>query len=262
MILPWPGASEDSGGIAKCKTTRSTGEQPWGVLPLPAPRRRVPRRFRACVRTNRRGRRAVGHDPAQRADRHDQAGALQPVRRAHRRRDLRRHLGRPRFQGRQRRRHPAKLVEHVKQLGHVVVRWPGGCFADKYHWRDGIGPRASAAAPLRPLARGDRVEPVRHARVHPLLPALRGRALSRGQRRDRLARRIPAVGRVLQRAGGLDFARRRARGQRRSANRSASATGASATRAGAAAASSFPKTTAASTASSPTGCRNTACRST
>ncbi len=36
-----------------------------------------------------------------------------------------------------------KLVEHVKQLGHVVVRWPGGCFADKYHWRDGIGPRAA-----------------------------------------------------------------------------------------------------------------------
>ncbi len=36
-----------------------------------------------------------------------------------------------------------QLVEHVKQLGHVVVRWPGGCFADKYHWRDGIGPRAS-----------------------------------------------------------------------------------------------------------------------
>ncbi len=36
-----------------------------------------------------------------------------------------------------------KLVEHVKQLGHVVVRWPGGCFADKYHWRDGVGPRAS-----------------------------------------------------------------------------------------------------------------------
>jgi alpha-N-arabinofuranosidase len=35
----------------------------------------------------------------------------------------------------------AKLVEHVKQLGHVVVRWPGGCFADKYHWRDGIGPK-------------------------------------------------------------------------------------------------------------------------
>jgi alpha-N-arabinofuranosidase len=35
------------------------------------------------------------------------------------------------------------LVEHVKQLGPVVVRWPGGCFADKYHWRDGIGPPAN-----------------------------------------------------------------------------------------------------------------------
>lgn len=34
------------------------------------------------------------------------------------------------------------LVEHVKQLGKVVIRWPGGCFADKYHWRDGIGPRS------------------------------------------------------------------------------------------------------------------------
>src|SRR5260370_19278287 len=32
------------------------------------------------------------------------------------------------------------LVEHVRRLGNVVIRWPGGCFADKYHWRDGIGP--------------------------------------------------------------------------------------------------------------------------
>ena len=23
-----------------------------------------------------------------------------------------------------------------------VLRWPGGCFAEEYHWRDGIGPRA------------------------------------------------------------------------------------------------------------------------
>jgi alpha-N-arabinofuranosidase len=34
------------------------------------------------------------------------------------------------------------LVEHVRRLGKVVIRWPGGCFADKYHWRDGIGPRS------------------------------------------------------------------------------------------------------------------------
>jgi len=32
------------------------------------------------------------------------------------------------------------LVDHVHRLGNVVIRWPGGCFADKYHWRDGIGP--------------------------------------------------------------------------------------------------------------------------
>ena len=37
----------------------------------------------------------------------------------------------------------ASLIELVKQMGHVVVRWPGGCFADKYHWRDGIGPRGA-----------------------------------------------------------------------------------------------------------------------
>ena len=35
------------------------------------------------------------------------------------------------------------LVDHVKRLGNVVVRWPGGCFADRYHWRDGIGPVAN-----------------------------------------------------------------------------------------------------------------------
>jgi alpha-L-arabinofuranosidase len=33
------------------------------------------------------------------------------------------------------------IIEHVKRLGPVVIRWPGGCFADRYHWRDGIGPR-------------------------------------------------------------------------------------------------------------------------
>jgi alpha-N-arabinofuranosidase len=33
------------------------------------------------------------------------------------------------------------IIDHVRQLGHVVVRWPGGCFADRYHWRDGVGPR-------------------------------------------------------------------------------------------------------------------------
>ena len=29
----------------------------------------------------------------------------------------------------------------LKRLGVPVIRWPGGCFADEYHWREGIGPR-------------------------------------------------------------------------------------------------------------------------
>lgn len=33
------------------------------------------------------------------------------------------------------------VVEALKQLDIPVLRWPGGCFADEYHWRDGIGPR-------------------------------------------------------------------------------------------------------------------------
>jgi alpha-N-arabinofuranosidase len=33
------------------------------------------------------------------------------------------------------------LVEHVRRLGKTVMRWPGGCFADRYDWTDGIGPR-------------------------------------------------------------------------------------------------------------------------
>jgi len=35
------------------------------------------------------------------------------------------------------------LVESFRAIGPPVVRWPGGCFADSYHWRDGIGPPAS-----------------------------------------------------------------------------------------------------------------------
>ncbi|MFT7723206.1 MAG: alpha-L-arabinofuranosidase C-terminal domain-containing protein [Roseateles sp.] len=34
------------------------------------------------------------------------------------------------------------VVGALKALKVPVLRWPGGCFADEYHWRDGIGPRA------------------------------------------------------------------------------------------------------------------------
>jgi alpha-N-arabinofuranosidase len=33
------------------------------------------------------------------------------------------------------------VVAALKNLKVPVVRWPGGCFADEYHWRAGIGPR-------------------------------------------------------------------------------------------------------------------------
>ncbi len=31
------------------------------------------------------------------------------------------------------------FVDDMKRIGAPNVRWPGGCFADGYHWRDGIG---------------------------------------------------------------------------------------------------------------------------
>lgn len=33
------------------------------------------------------------------------------------------------------------IIEALKKLKVPVLRWPGGCFADTYHWQDGIGPK-------------------------------------------------------------------------------------------------------------------------
>jgi alpha-N-arabinofuranosidase len=35
--------------------------------------------------------------------------------------------------------HRKQAVEYLREVGIPVLRWPGGCFADDYHWRDGIG---------------------------------------------------------------------------------------------------------------------------
>jgi alpha-N-arabinofuranosidase len=32
-----------------------------------------------------------------------------------------------------------EIVEALKEIKVPVLRWPGGCFADEYHWMDGIG---------------------------------------------------------------------------------------------------------------------------
>jgi alpha-N-arabinofuranosidase len=33
------------------------------------------------------------------------------------------------------------VVEALKEMKIPMLRWPGGCFADEYHWMDGIGPK-------------------------------------------------------------------------------------------------------------------------
>ncbi len=35
------------------------------------------------------------------------------------------------------------VVQALKNIDIPNLRWPGGCFADEYHWHDGIGPRNS-----------------------------------------------------------------------------------------------------------------------
>ena len=33
------------------------------------------------------------------------------------------------------------FIEAMREIEPPVIRWPGGCYADTYHWRDGIGPK-------------------------------------------------------------------------------------------------------------------------
>ncbi len=33
------------------------------------------------------------------------------------------------------------VLEALRKLQVPLLRWPGGCFADEYHWKDGVGPR-------------------------------------------------------------------------------------------------------------------------
>jgi alpha-N-arabinofuranosidase len=38
------------------------------------------------------------------------------------------------------------VVSALRKIHVPVLRWPGGCFADEYHWKDGIGPREKRPA--------------------------------------------------------------------------------------------------------------------
>ena len=42
------------------------------------------------------------------------------------------------------------VVTALKAIKVPNVRWPGGCFADEYHWRKGVGPAAQRPATLNP----------------------------------------------------------------------------------------------------------------
>jgi alpha-L-arabinofuranosidase len=38
------------------------------------------------------------------------------------------------------------IIEALKKIRIPNLRWPGGCFADTYQWKDGIGPRGDRPA--------------------------------------------------------------------------------------------------------------------
>ena len=38
------------------------------------------------------------------------------------------------------------LIDALQKIKPSVIRWPGGCFADSYNWRDGIGPKDKRAS--------------------------------------------------------------------------------------------------------------------
>ena len=46
------------------------------------------------------------------------------------------------------------MVEALRAIKVPNIRWPGGCYADKYHWRDGIGPRPAAVQDPEPRLGG------------------------------------------------------------------------------------------------------------
>lgn len=60
------------------------------------------------------------------------------------------------------------MVEALHGLPVPLLRWPGGCYADHYHWRDGIGPVEERPRRLVQLLAplGDNVKLVDHLSIH------------------------------------------------------------------------------------------------
>jgi alpha-N-arabinofuranosidase len=134
-----------------------------------------------------------------------------------------------------------QFIDDMKRIGAPNLRWPGGCFADGYHWRDGIGP-----ADERPrtynfweprMPKGVRATETNHFGIHEFMRSAGSWGPSPTSRRT-WARAPPGSSTT----GSSTATLRRARSRwptsgRRTApgSRSASSTGASGTNPGAAA---------------------------
>ena len=103
------------------------------------------------------------------------------------------------------------LIEKMRAIKAPVIRWPGGCFADSYDWRDGIGPKNKTAATHQFLGGSIpcrdpeseppadlRAERVRHRRLCALLQAVRRGALPRRQCAQPDSAGLRPLGGVLQ----------------------------------------------------------------
>ena len=89
------------------------------------------------------------------------------------------------------------VVEALRALQIPNLRWPGGCFADEYHWQDGIGPKADR--PRMVNTHWGNVEENNHFGTHEFMALVRaagGRAVRQRQRRQRHGPGDERVGRV------------------------------------------------------------------
>ena len=127
------------------------------------------------------------------------------------------------------------VVEALRAIAVPVLRWPGGCFADEYHWKDGIGPREARPTMINTHWGG--VTENNHFGTHEFLELCRQLGCEpfiTGNVGSGTVKRIVRVGRVceLRRREPLGGAAPR---ERPGTNRGACGTGAWAMRAGAAA---------------------------
>ncbi len=102
-----------------------------------------------------------------------------------------------------------QAIEYLKALGMPVLRWPGGCFADDYHWRDGIGSPGSRPKTVN-IHWGNYVEDNSFG-THEFIGLCRligAQSVPGRQRRQRFSRGTARLGRVLQLPVGQHAVRR------------------------------------------------------